>query len=67
MINFVVIERRNMTLSQRQLRGGLQRRERGGGGREREREREGGKEGGRREGGREEREMKTFHSRNETR
>ena len=47
MINFVVIERRNMTLSQRQLRGGLQRRERGGGGRERERERGGGKEGGR--------------------
>ena len=50
MIDFVVIERRNMTLSQRQLRGGLQRRERGGGGRERERERGGGKEGGR-EGG----------------
>ena len=50
MINFVVIEMRNMTLSQRQLRGGLQRRERGGGGRERERERGGGKEGGR-EGG----------------
>ena len=50
MIDFVVMERRNMTLSQRQLRGGLQRRERGGGGRERERERGGGKEGGR-EGG----------------
>ena len=42
MINFVVIERRNMTLSQRQLRGGLQRRERGG-------VSEGGREGGRRE------------------